>query len=98
MQRLIDANALIKTYEGWIPQLMLPKDAGDKRGVETCIKVLQDAPTIDATPVIRCRECIGKSTWINDPKYGCAVCSMSGMYPKNENGYCSYAIRKDNKK
>ena len=98
MQRLIDANALIKIYEGWIPQLMLPEDAGDKRGVKTCIKVLQEAPTVDAIEVIRCHECIGKSTWLNDPKYGCTVCGMSGMYPKNENGYCSYAIRKDNKK
>ena len=98
MPRLIDANALIKIYEGWIPQLMLPKDAGDKQGVETCIKVLQDAPTVNAIEVIHCHECIGKSTWINDPKYGCAVCTMSGMYPKNENGYCSYAIRKGDKK
>ena len=61
-------------------------------------EILKTTQTIDAVEVIRCHECIGKSTWINDPKYGCAVCSMSGMYPKNENGYCSYAIRKDNKK
>ena len=60
--------------------------------------ILETVHTIDAVEVIRCHECIGKSTWINDPKYGCAVCGMSGMYPKNENGYCSYAIRKDNKK
>ena len=60
--------------------------------------ILETAQTIDAVEVIRCHECIGRSTWLNDPKYGCAICSMSGMYPKNENGYCSYAIRKDNKK
>ena len=61
-------------------------------------EILKTTQTIDAVEVIRCHECIGKSTWLNDPKYGCAVCGMSGMYPKNENGYCSYAIRKDNKK
>ena len=98
MPRLINADAILKIYEGWISQLMLPKDAGDKRGVETCIKVLQNAPTVDAIEIIHCHECIGKSTWINDPKYGCTVCNMSGMYPKNENGYCSYAIRKGDKK
>ena len=60
--------------------------------------VLETAQTIDAVKVIRCHECIGKSTWINIPKYGCTMCTMSGMYPKNENGYCSYAIRKGDKK
>ena len=60
--------------------------------------ILETAQTIDAVEVIRCHECIGKSTWLNDPRYGYAVCTMSGMYPKNKNGYCSYAIRKDNKK
>ena len=66
--------------------------------LNTVQSVLETAQTINTIEVIRCHECIGKSTWLNDPKYGCAVCSMSGMYPKNENGYCSYAIRKDNKK
>ena len=57
-KRLIDANALLKIYENWIPQLMLPEDAGDKRGVETCIAVLQDAPTVDAVEVVRCKDCV----------------------------------------
>ena len=87
MSRLIDANALIKEYDR-----VHVGEPGKAR------KLMEEAPTIDAIEVIRCHECIGKSTWLNDPKYGCAVCSMSGMYPKNENGYCSYAIRKDNKK
>ena len=56
-KRLIDANALLKIYENWIPQLMLPEDAGDKRGVETCIAVLQDAPTVDAVEIVRCEFC-----------------------------------------
>ena len=50
-QRLIDANALMETYKGWLPQLTAEEDAGDRNGVETCIAVLEDAPTIDAIPV-----------------------------------------------
>ena len=57
--------------------------------------VLQEAPTVDAVEVVRCRDCIGRSTWYNDAEYGCAVCGMSGMYPKSEDSYCSYGIRKD---
>ena len=56
---------------------------------------LEKAPTVDAVPVVRCRECIGRSTWYNDAEYGCAVCGLSGMYPKSEDGFCSYGIRKD---
>ena len=57
--------------------------------------ILQEAPTVDAVEVVRCRNCIGRSTWYNDAKYGCAICGMSGMYPKSEDGFCSYGIRKD---
>lgn len=49
--RLIDADALLKTYSKWISQLTSYDDEGDKRGVETCVAVLKDAPTIDAEPV-----------------------------------------------
>lgn len=45
--RAIDADELLKTYKKWIPQLTLPEDEGDKRGVETCIAVLEDAPALE---------------------------------------------------
>ena len=49
-------------------------------------------PSADVDDVVRCRNCIGRSTWYNDAEYGCAVCGMSGMYPKSEDGFCSYGI------
>lgn len=59
---------------------------------ETLIK---SVPSAEVADVVRCRNCIGRSTWYNDAEYGCAVCGMSGMYPKSEDGFCSYGIRKD---
>ena len=56
-KRLIDANALREIYKKWIPQLANPEDNGDRRGVETCIAVLEDAPTIAAVEVVRCKDC-----------------------------------------
>lgn len=44
--RLIDADKLEKLYKGWLPQLILPEDEKDKQAIETCIAVLEDAPTI----------------------------------------------------
>ena len=93
MSRLIDADRALETvYEQGIAH----PNAYHLTNYATLI--LREAPTVDAIEIIHCHECLGKSTWINDPKYGCTVCNMSGMYPKNENGYCSYAIRKGDKK
>lgn len=49
--RYIDANVLLEIYKGWLPQLARPEDKGDRTGVETCITVLQDVPTIDVVEV-----------------------------------------------
>lgn len=93
MPRLIDADKAMETvYEQGIAH----PNAYHLTNYTTLI--LREAPTVNAIEVIHCHECLGKSTWINDPRYGCTVCNMSGMYPKNENGYCSYAIRKGDKK
>ena len=59
------------------------------------VKIINQFPAVNAVPVVRCRDCIGRSTWYNDAEYGCAICGMSGMYPKSENGYCSYGLRKE---
>ena len=83
-KRLIDADALIAEYDR-----VHIGEPGKAR------KLMEDAPTINAVEVVRCRNCIGRSTWYNDAKYGCAICGMSGMYSKSENGYCSYGIRKN---
>ena len=58
MARLIDADKLLEIYNKWIPQLSSKEDEGDRRGVETCISVLEDMQTVDAVPVVRCRECM----------------------------------------
>ena len=82
--RLIDGDKLLKTYKKWIPQLLSKEDEGDRRGVETCIMVLEDMQTVDAVPVVRCRECkhlgfCGDATNLE----------VMGFY-----GYCSRGERK----
>ena len=90
MSRLIDADRALETvYKQGIEH----PNAYSLTNYTTLI--LQEAPTIDSVEVVRCKDCIGKSTWYNDAKYGCAICGMSGMYPKSEDGFCSYGIRKD---
>ena len=83
--RLIDGNKLLETYKKWIPQLLSKEDEGDRRGVETCIMVLEDMQTVDAVPVVRFRECkhlgfCGDATNLE----------VMGFY-----GYCSRGERKE---
>lgn len=65
-------------------------------GWNCAVEIIENAKAVDAVPVVRCEDCIGKSTWFKDAENGCQVCGMSGMYPKSENDYCSYGERKDN--
>lgn len=70
-KRLVDANALMKLYKGWIPQIPEPEYEGDRRGIESAIAVLEDAPTVDAVEVVH-----GK--WIiYDDGFGCEIMHCS---------------------
>lgn len=73
--RLIDADALSKAYEG----------RNNFLGA-----VLMDAPTIDAVPVIRCRDC--KYYEETDETIGKCLLTVSGAHIK---GYCAWAKRKE---
>lgn len=65
-----------------------------KAALRMTIKRIEKASAVDAVEVVRCKDCIGKSTWYNDAEYGFFICGMSGMYPRGENDYCSYGERK----
>lgn len=92
MARLIDADKLLEIYKKWIPQLLSKEDEGDRRGVETCIAVLEDMQTVDAVPVVRCREC--KHC---DPENHHCDHHMGTVAPlrREPDGFCSYGERKD---
>ena len=84
--RAIDADKLLETYKKWIPQLLSKEDEGDRRGVETCIAVLEDTPTIYAFPIVH-----GK--WIMDDNENpyiriCSVCHHSRPMMNEHGFYC----------
>lgn len=91
--RLIDGDKLLEIYKKWIPQLLSKEDEGDRRGVETCIMVLEDMQTVDAIPVVRCRECKYRGT--DD-----CIFHIKGepadeeLLLKLDNDFCSYGERK----
>ena len=85
-KRLIDANALIKEAN----------TDGAYGYVDA--KQIADAPTIDAVPVVRCREC-KYHYWEQEPCHGksvhyCKLPHMRGVEVFKE-FFCYYGERKD---
>lgn len=57
-------------------------------------RVIDDAPTVDAVVVTRCKDC--KYAYINSyaVSSGEALCTLSGK-PMQQDDFCSYGERKD---
>lgn len=56
-------------------------------GWNSAVKIVQEAPIVDAVPVVRCRDC----------KYynGKWLCKISGVPSRKPCDFCSYGIQKD---
>ncbi len=91
--RLVDASDL------WSDIQMLPHN-GDMISSEEVEHAIMDAPTVDAVPVVRCREC--KYSRINHLMkkdiLSCEnidVCGEEYLFERNPNDFCSYGERKE---
>ena len=88
MSRLIDADAL-KSYMD-----ECSKESKFRVYYAYAESFINYAPTIDAVPVVRCRECFGRNCWEKDEN-GCDICLVSGLYVRGEDDYCPYGERKE---
>ena len=81
-KRLIDANALLERYRS---------DPSFDISVHTLNE--EDAPTVDAVPVVRCKDC----KWVEKGKDYEAYCNhwKSGLYADvKDDDFCSYGERR----
>ena len=82
--RLIDADALIALIKKRIKNSMI---------IGWLCNIIRDAPTIDAVPVVRCKDCIRR--YDTDE---CPMCFLiEGKYYEytNGNGFCDHGERKE---
>lgn len=79
MTSLIDRYALIAEYDR--------VHVGEPGGAR---KLMEEAPEVDAVPVIRCKDCV-----YNKGTTFCYCLIFNGMYGRTLDNYCSRAERKD---
>ena len=79
--RLIDASELIQV-------MCVNMDSGEQFDKAThCVDVM---PTVDAVPVIRCKDCVHWDCYDSE-----TYCGEHGIFNTDMNSYCSYAKRKE---
>ncbi len=95
--RLIDADALITVYQLY---LALLKEEGTtyvdiswEEEIMSDIKTISKAPTVDAIPVVRCKDCIH---YYADP-WGYGNCVFEGGVSRRtkESDFCSWGKRRE---
>lgn len=92
--RLIDADKAIGRYYAEWEKQDISDGAQDRDWLKQCI---DEAPTIDAVPVVRCRECKYWRRYTRQWENHCAgECERHRMEGGTyENDFCSYGQRKE---
>ena len=84
---LIDANTLLRHK-----RKMSGADFGGEFWDEAVLASdIKNAPTVDAVPVVRCKDC----KWLYDEMDDYCFRSHRGLVRICENSFCSYGERKD---
>ena len=85
--RLVNADALLGELEKYSDPTAMSKNDyqfGMQQRLETCIELIEDAPTVDATPVVHGRWTIGSYRPAAFP-YCCSNCKA---FHRARYGYC----------
>lgn len=92
--KLIDANALeAKLEEQRKLYIEMDMKGAEHLLVHDVLHHVLEAPTIDAVPVVRCKDCLWYAPFDEQEPY---ACEFSGMSPVDGNDFCSCGERKDN--
>ena len=87
MSRLIDADALFDQLTRFQRKL---HDADRELTANQCIAFIENAPTVDAVPVVRCKNC----RWYDGLDW-CNKLRISGVKAVEEYWFCADGERKE---
>ena len=93
--RLIDLDELMKFH---IRLDHYDKVNGSEEfvfGIETVLEYAEYLPTIDAVPVVRCRDCVNGELCLNLQGAEYVVCELDEHHVWLPDGFCSYGERRE---
>ena len=85
---LINREALLSYADLWA-------SCGEHYTAEDVIMMIKTAPTVDAVPVVRCRDCKHYATADFDGNILCGCTLHSAMVDITPDSFCSYGERKE---
>lgn len=99
--RLIDADALAEKV-----QFRLPIDNYNAEVISSCVNItrrlIENAPTIDAVPVVRCAKCKYSMLWRKPTDKAVGDCIIRKMHSEDDwfyavaaDDFCSYGEKRD---
>lgn len=92
--RAIDADEVFKAaYDMACQSVLIPGCEDYAHGLREAANYIENAPTLDVVPVIRCRECKHKSQGISDKMR--TWCSIWQCWILQGDGYCHMAAKMD---
>ena len=84
--RLINADELLTAF---------PIDA-EPTLTKSCVRMtIQRMPTVDAVPVVRCRDCKRYQHEVGDDEYALGWCPFLTIHLVSRNGFCAWGKRKE---
>ena len=95
MSRLIDADVAIENIEEWLDSVgtaMIGKGLSYTGELMGCI---EDAPTVDAVPVVRCKNCVHGTVFVNNQGAEYVDCVLDDYSVRKPTDYCSYGEPKE---
>lgn len=87
--RLIDADALRESWLDWNPYEIIEAN--------TVLESIDQTPTVDAVPVVRCKDCKHGGLFViedNAPFFACYK-SKPDVKPVKRDWFCADGVRKD---
>ena len=83
--RLIDADATKRRVADTFFDTLIP-----------CVnRALDDSPTVDAVPVVRCKDCVNGTVFVDKQGAEYVDCVLDDYSVRKPIDYCSYGKRKE---
>ena len=85
---LINREALLSYADLWA-------SCGEHYTEEDVIMMIKTAPTVDAVPVVRCKDCVNGTVFVNKQGAEYVDCVLDDYSVRKPTDYCSYGKQKE---